>query len=390
MSPTKAKINIPLFDLKLSGASIKEVSSVLKSGWLSSGPKVAAFEKGIGKVTKVQHVAAVSSGTTGLFLALKALDVKEGDEVITTPFTFVATVEVILHVGASPVLADIDPNTLNISCEEIQRRITDKTKAILPVDIAGYPADYENLNKLSLAHSLKVLSDSAHSFGATYDGKAMPLWTDATVFSFYSTKNVTSAEGGAVVSRRQELVDKVRLMAKHGLTSNAYDRKISGGWKYDAPQLGYKANMSDVHAAIGLGELSVFAANQKKKEKLVEQYFKNLAAVSEYIKLPQVAKNCEHAWHLFIVQLELEKLGIDRNQFIEEMAGRGIECGVHYQPIFELSYYNSFFSLSLDKYPHAAKAGQRVVSLPLYPSLKVSDVDVICEAIAEIVNVNSH
>ncbi len=389
MPPAKTKTRIPLFDLKISSEAKAEVAEVLKSGWLSSGPKVAAFEKGIGKTTKVPHVAAVSSGTTGLFLALKALDVKEGDEVITTPFTFVATIEVILHVGASPVLADIDPVTLNISCEEIQRRITDKTKAIIPVDIAGYPADYENLNKLSLAHSVKILSDSAHSFGATYEGKAMPLWTDATVYSFYSTKNVTSGEGGAVVSRRQELVDKVRLMAKHGLTSNAYDRKISGGWKYDAPIMGYKANMSDVHAAIGLGELVNFAANQKKKEKLVEQYFKGLESVSEFLKLPHIEKNCEHAWHLFIVQLNLEKLGIDRNEFIEEMSKRGIECGVHYQPVFELSHYNSFFSLSMDKYPHAAKAGQRVITLPLYPTLKVSDVEIICEAIIEILNINS-
>jgi len=389
MTPAKVKTKIPLFDLKLSSETKREVAEVLKSGWLSSGPKVAAFEKGIGKTTKVQNVAAVSSGTAGLFLALKALDIKEGDEVITTPFTFIATIEVILHVGATPVLADIAPASLNISCHEIERKITEKTKAIMPVDMAGYPADYENLNKLSLAHSLKIISDSAHSFGATYDGKAMPLWTDATVYSFYSTKNVTSAEGGAVVSRQQETVDKVRLLAKHGLTSNAYDRKITGGWKYDAPILGYKANMSDVHAAIGLGELANFAANQKKKAKLVEQYFKLLEPVRELIKLPQIEKNCGHAWHLFIVQLELEKLGISRNDFINEMSQRGIECGVHYQPVFELSYYNSFFSLSLDKYPHAARAGQRVVTLPLYPSLKVSEVDFICEAIVEILNINS-
>lgn len=389
MTPAKAKTKIPLFDLKLSSEAKKEVADVLKSGWLSSGPKVAAFEKRIGKVTKVQNVAAVSSATAGLFLALKALGVKEGDEVITTPFTFVATIEVILHIGASPVLADIDPDTLNISCEEVRRKITDKTKAIMPVDMAGYPADYENLNRLALANSLKIISDSAHSFGATYNGKAMPFWTDASVYSFYSTKNVTSAEGGAVVSRRQETVDKVRLLSKHGLTSNAYDRQISGSWKYDAPILGYKANMSDVHAAIGLGELSVFAANQKKKIKLIEQYFKRLEPVRKLLKLPQVEKNCQHAWHLFIVQLELGKLGINRNQFIEKMSKRGIECGVHYQPVFELSYYSKFFSLSLDKYPYAAKAGQRVVTLPLYPSLKVSEVDFICDAIIEILNSNS-
>lgn len=389
MNPAKPKIKIPLFDLKLAPVTIKEVNSVLKSGWLSSGPKVAAFEKGIGKITKVQPVAAVSSGTAGLFLALKALDVKEGDEVITTPFTFVATMEVILHVGATPVLADIDPSSLNISCEEVQRRITDKTKAIVPVDMAGYPADYRGLNKLALAHSLKIISDSAHSFGATYEDKAIPHWTDVTVYSFYSTKNVTSAEGGAVVSRRQELIDKVRLLARHGLTSSAYDRKLSGGWKYDAPILGYKGNMSDVHAAIGLGELSVLENNQEKKRKLAERYVKNLQPVSELIKVPLVGKGYEHAWHLFIGQLELEKLDITRDQFVNEMASCGVECGVHYQPVFELSYYSNFFSLSLKKYPNAARSGQRVVSLPMYPTLKVSDVDRICEAIVEILNSNS-
>ncbi|HEX2897517.1 MAG TPA: DegT/DnrJ/EryC1/StrS aminotransferase family protein, partial [candidate division Zixibacteria bacterium] len=259
----------------------------------------------------------------------------------------------------------------------------------IPVDIAGHPADYGNLNKLSLAHSFKIVSDSAHSFGATFDGKAMPLWTDATVYSFYSTKNLTTAEGGAVVSRRQELIDKVRLLAKHGLTSNAYDRKMSGGWKYDASILGYKANMSDVHAAIGLGELTVFAANQEKKAKLAERYLKNLQPVSELIKLPRVDENCEHAWHLFIIQLELKRLGIDRNQFIIEMNEHGIECGVHYQPIFDLSYYSNFFSLSLDEYPHAAKAGESAVSLPLYPTLKATDVDRVCESIIEILSVNS-
>jgi len=388
MPPKKPKLQIPLFDLKLSEAAKKEVMTVLKSGWLSSGPKVAAFEREIGKATKVLNVAAVSSGTAGLFLALKALDIKEGNEVITTPFTFVATIEVILQVGASPVLADIDPFTLNINPIEVEKRVTDKTKAILPVDLAGYPADYENLNNISLAHSLKIISDSAHSFGASLNNKAMPLWTDASVYSFYPTKNVTSGEGGAVVSRRQELIDKIRLLAKHGLTGNAYDRKISGGWKYDALVQGFKANMSDVHAAIGLGELAAFASNQKKKEKLVEQYFKNLKDSSELLRLPLVQDGFRHAWHLFIVQLELEKLKLDRNKFIEEMSKGGIECGVHYQPLFELSYYSNFFSLSLDKYPHAARAGQRVVSLPLYPTLKSAEVDQICDVIVEILKRN--
>jgi len=389
MTPAKSKTKIPLFDLKLAPGTIKEVNSVLKSGWLSSGPKVAAFEKALGKELKVPNVVVLSSGTAGLFLALKALDIKEGDEVITTPFTFIATIEVILHTGATPVLADIDSKTLNIDPKAVEKRITERTKAVLAVDIAGYPADYENLVPLCQRHSLKLISDSAHSFGATYDKMSMPEMTDASVYSFYSTKNLTSAEGGAVVSRNEKLTDKIRLLAKHGLTSNAYDRKISGAWKYDATLLGYKANLSDIHAAIGLGELGAFAANQKKKEALVKKYLSGLKSVAGLITLPPSEEHFQHAWHLFIIQLEIEKLGLDRNQFIEDMLKTGIECGVHYQPVFELSYYSSLFSLSLDEFPDAARAGNRVVSLPLYPTMKASSVDAVCNAVSEILVTNS-
>lgn len=389
MSAVKTKINIPQFDLKLAPATIKEVNAVLKSGWLSSGPKVAALEKEIGKILKVPHVAAVSSGTDGLFLALKALDIKEGDEVITTSFTFVATIEVILHAGATPVLADIDPNTLNIDCNAAEKRISDRTKAILAVDMAGFPADYENLKLLCQKKSLKLISDSAHSFGATFDKMSMPQLADVSVYSFYPTKNLTTAEGGAVVSQESKLVDKVRLLAKHGLTTNAYDRKIAGGWRYDAKIMGYKANMSDVHAAIGLGELTAFAANQRKKDTLAKRYVTKLKDIVEFVKLPPEEEHFQHSWHLFIVQLVLEKLRLDRDQFIEEMIKRGIACGVHYQPVFELSFYSDLFTLSLDEFPNAAAAGPRVVSLPLYPSLKPADVDYICDSITEILTTNS-
>jgi dTDP-4-amino-4,6-dideoxygalactose transaminase len=218
---------------------------------------------------------------------------------------------------------------------------------------------------------------------------SMPQLTDASVFSFYSTKNLTTGEGGAVVSKNEKLVDKVRLLSKHGLTSNAYDRKISGGWRYEASMLGYKANMSDIHAAIGLGELSTFASNQKKKEALAKKYMTKLNGLEELLKLPPENEHYQPAWHLFIVQLQTSRLRIDRDQFIEEMLSRGIECGVHYQPVFDLTYYSNLFSLSLEEYPHAAKAGKEVVSLPLYPTLKAADVDYVCDAIIEILNVNA-
>lgn len=389
MSPKKVKRKIPLFDLKVSAAAKKEVTDVLKKGWLSTGPKVAAFEKKLAEMLEIPNVCAVSSGTTGLFLALKALDVKEGDEVITTPFTFVATIEVILQIGATPVLADIDPNTLNISSIEIEKKLSDKTKAVLAVDMAGHPAEYDSIRKICQSRAIKLISDSAHSFGAEYNDKSIPNYTDISVYSFYPTKNITTAEGGAVVSRDEKLIAKVRLLAKHGLTSNAYDRQQSGMWKYDAPVLGYKANMSDVHAAIGLGELTTFKANQKKKSALIKKYQTKLKDVSEWLQVPSEQDNSTHAWHLFIVQLAIEKLKINRNQFIEKMAENGIECGVHYQPIFDLTFYSNFFSLNLNKYPHAHRAGERVVSLPLYPTLKPADIDHICDCAIEILNTNS-
>lgn len=389
MNPKKTKKKISLFDLKVSAGAKKEVTDVLKSGWLSSGPKVAAFEKKLGDSVKVPNVCAVSSGTAGLFLTLKALDVKDGDEVITSPLTFVATIEVILHAGATPVLADIDPETLTISPAEIEKKITDKTKAVIPVDLAGLPADYESIRKVCQKQEIKIISDSAHSFGAEYNGKAIPNWTNATVFSFYSTKNITTADGGAVISNDQKLIDRIRLLSRHGLTSDAHGRRQSGTWNYDALALGYKASLSDVLAAIGLGELAVFRTNQKKKDTLVKRYFAKLKDAKDWLRLPADVKKGKHGRHLFIIQLDLENLKIDRDKFIELMIEKGIECGVHYIPVFELSYYSNFFSLNLDKYPNAHKAGERVVTLPLYPTLKATDVDYICNSVEEILKANS-
>lgn len=381
--------NIPLFDLKLSPKTKKEVAEVLNDGWLTPGPRVKAFEKEIAGLLGVKNTVAVNSGTSGLQLALEATGAGPGREIITTPFTFVATIEAIVQTGARPVFADIDPHTLNIDPDEAVRKISDNTHAIMPVDIAGYPADYKMLNQICDTHSLILLADAAHSIGASYGKRSIPKMCDVAVFSFYSTKNLTCGEGGIVVSRHKILTDNVRLLTRHGLTSGTLDRKSSGRWEYDAITIGHKANMSELHAAVGLGQLDSFEKDQAIRAKLAERYNKNLTGMEDLLEVPHTAKGYHHGWHLYIIKLHLSRLRINRNRFIAAMAHKGIECGVHYKPIFELSYYHDKFDLSAQHFPNAAYAGQRVVSLPLYPGMKMTDVDIVCKAVEKLLRQNA-
>ncbi len=376
--------------MKLSSAAKKEVNNVMASGWLSTGSRVADFEKQLSRILNVPYVAALSSGTAALHLALESTgDFKEA-EIITTPFTFVATVEAIMLAGSKIVLADIDSETLNISAEDAARKITKKTKAIVAVDIAGNPADYSAIRKLCRDHSLKLISDSAHALGTKYKNKTMPELADVSAYSFYPTKNVTTAEGGAVASKNKKLIEKVRLLSSHGLTSNAYQRQKTGGWGYDVPVFGYKANLSDIHAALGIGELKNFEKNQRKRTMLAKRYLANLSHLSDSLRLPPVATDIQHSWHLFIIQLNLDSLKIDRNRFIAELSKLGVQCGVHYQPVFELSFYRQALKLKASDFPNAAKAGKSVVSLPLHTLLKISDIDFVCECLAAILGRNRH
>jgi len=389
MKNPRGKRSIPLFDLTLSAKARKEVASTLASGWITTGPKVAAFERAVCRHLNVKYAAAVNSGTAGLYLALKAVGAGKGAEIITTPFTFVATVEAILMTGATPIFADIDPRTLNIDPEEVVRKVSNRAVAIVPVDIAGYPANYELLSKAADKRRLCLVADAAHSFGAAYRNRTIPNLTDAAVFSFYSTKNLTCGEGGMVLSRHKKLINKVKCLSLHGLTSSAYERKLTNKWEYDVVDFGFKANMSDIHAAVGLGQLTAFEKDQTKRATLAARYIKNLSYLSEFFELPVIEKRYRHGWHLFIIKLHLSHLRISRDRFIELMANCGVECGVHYKPVFELTYYRDLLGLSEQYFPNAAYAGRRVVTLPLYPLLKAADVDCICDCIAAIVTKHS-
>ncbi len=377
--------HIPLYSLTLSLQARRSVADSLRSGWLSAGPKIADFEKKICDLTQVRYGVAVGSATAGLQLALSAAGAEKGTEVITTPFTFVATIEAILAAGARPVFADIDPYSLNIDPASVEKKISKRTVSVLPVDIGGYPVEFSSLRTLCRKHHLALVADNAHAIGAAYKGKPVPGYSDLSVISFHATKNLVCGEGGMVLSNKKQLVDRIRLQTRHGLTSTAFQRKGTGKWEYDVVSPGFKGNMSELNAAVGLGQLEVFETDQAKRARIAERYQANLFHLNEYLGLPVEEKDCTHGWHLFIIRLNLSALKINRKRFIDLMAKRGIECGVHYKPIFDLSFYRKALALRPADYPNASEAGQSVVTLPLYPQLSRTDVDRVCDAIEAVV-----
>ncbi len=385
MTTKSASKRIPLFDLKVSASARRQVNDTLSSGWLTAGPKVKAFEAAVAKLTGVENAVALASATQALHLTLAAYGGLLGREVITTPYTFIATVEAIMQAGGTPVFADIDPETLTIDPDEVERKITKTTAAVVPVDLAGYPCEYDQLNDICDSNRLLLVSDAAHAIGGKYRRKAIPHWCDAAVYSFYSTKNVTSGEGGMLVSRHKPLIDRLRLIARHGLSSSTYERKTANAWEYDVVEFGWKANMSELSAALGLGELEQFKKNQAARGKRAERYLENLKAYEDYVIPPVVEPNHSHGWHLFIIKLKTEALRIGRDRFIREMAARGVECGVHYKPVYEMSWYREAFQLSGGHFPNTEWAWRRAVTLPLYPILTLGQVDRVCEVVGDVV-----
>ncbi len=278
---------IPLYDIVISKQAISNVTKVLQSGWLSPGKMTSQFEEKILEITDSPYGVAVSSATDGMQLVLIALGIGDGDEVITTPFTFVATVEAILAVGATPVFADIDQNSLNIDPEDVYRKIRINTKAIIAVDIAGYPCNYDALNKICEEHKLPLISDSAHSIGTSLGDKSVVHHVDASIISFHATKNLICGEGGIVLTKHKMIADAARILSRHGMTSNASERAENNSWEYDVASPGLKANMSELHAAVGLGQTTVFEKEQAKRTKIAERYLKNLTDITEFVSLPK-------------------------------------------------------------------------------------------------------
>lgn len=379
--PTRKKFLV--FGKPFIGKSeINEVVKTLKSGWWGTGPKTEKFEGEFAKYAKAKHAVSVNSATAGLHLALKILDIGNGDEVITTPMTFVSTANVIVHCGAKPVFVDIDPNTWNIDVKKIEEKITKKTKAILPVHLHGRPADMGEILKLAKKHKLRVIEDAAHAAEAEYNGQKIGSIGDITVFSFYVTKNVATGEGGMITTQNKAWADRARILRLHGLSLDAYKRySVKHFVIYEAVEPGYKYNLTDIASSLGLHQLARVEKNLVKRKKIWGMYNKAFSS-NTLVTLPSsIAKNERHAMHLYAILLDLNRLDVERNEFIDALIKEGIGSGVHFSPIHLHAFYRKNFGYKKGDFPNAEYVGSRTLSLPLGANLTRRDVNDVISAV---------
>lgn len=367
---------------------ITEVLNSLQSGWLTTGPKAKQFEREFADfIGSGVEAISVNSATAGLHLALEAIGVGAGDEVITTPYTFTSDAEVIRYLGADPVFVDIDPHTFNIDPKKIEPAITSRTKAIMPVHFAGLACDMDTILSIAKKHGLKVVEDAAHSLPTLYNDKLVgTLLSDATVFSFYATKTITTGEGGMVVTRDAEIAKRCRVMRLHGMNRDAFDRYTSKtpSWYYEIVAPGFKYNLTDIAASIGIHQLKKAWAFQEKRELIAKRYdeaFKNYPVI-----LPSKPQDYNtHAWQLYVIRLD-DSIGISRERFIEQMASMGIGCSVHFIPLHIQPYWRDAYNLRPHYFPNALAAYERAVSLPIYSKMTEEDQEHVIHAVREILS----
>jgi len=377
---------IPFARPWIDDAEIGAVSEVLASKWISTGPKTAEFERHFAEYIGVKHALAVSSCTAALHLSLVAAGIGEGDEVITTPYTFTATSEAIGYTGAKPIFVDIDPVTLNIDVNRITEKITTRTKAILPVHIAGLPCNMDVLLEIGKQRNLVVIDDAAHAIPTDYKGHRIGSIGDLSAFSFYANKNLATGEGGMITTNNDDFAEMIKPMRLHGLSKDAWDRQSNrSAWYYQVNSQGYKYNMTDIQAAMGLCQLVKLDKQTDIRRKYVQIYQERLGTISEIVTPPEETLNCRSC-HLYIIQLRTELSKISREGFIEAMRQAHIECSVHYIPLHCFPFYQKLYGYREGDFPCAEAVSERVVSLPLHPDLTIEDIHIIVDAISKILN----
>lgn len=364
---------------------IAEVVDSLRSNWITKGPKTMEFEKRFAEYVGAKYAIAVNSCTAGLHLSLVAAGIGAGDEVITTPMTFASSANVIIHVGATPVFVDIDPETMIIDVDKIRAKITPRTKAIIPVHIAGHPCPMDEIMAIAKEYHLFVLEDAAHAVYTKYKGTMVGNIGNATAFSFYATKNLATGEGGMVTTNDEALADKIRIMSTHGMSRNAWNRyTATGSWFYEILYPGYKDNMTDIQAALGLTQLAKLERMQSLREEIARRYNQAFGVMPE-LEIPVERDYARHAWHLYIIKLNLDKLKIDRAQFIEELKAEKIGTSVHFIPVHMHPYYRDTFGYKAGDFPQAEAVYERIISLPLYPKMSIQDIQDVIDAVRRIV-----
>lgn len=366
-------------------AEIDEVVATLKSGWLGTGPKVAQFERDFAAYCGAPHAVAVNSCTAALHLSLLAAGLEPGDEVITSPLTFCASVNAIIHAGATPVLADIDPVTMNLDPAEAAARITDRTRAILPVHFAGRPCDMDALGALAESHGLKIIEDCAHAIETEYRGRKAGTFGGFGCFSFYVTKNVATGEGGMVLARDEADAARIKTLALHGMSKDAWKRFSDEGYRhYLVTECGFKYNMMDIQAALGIHQLARVEVNWARRQEIWHRYQTAFAEMPVGRPAPP-ALETRHAHHLYTILIDAQLAGIGRDAFLEAMTAANIGVGVHYLSVPEHPYYQKRFGWRPEDWPHAMRIGRQTVSLPLSARLTDCDVADVVAAVGRII-----
>jgi len=377
---------VPYYKPDIGDAEIAAVVETLRSGWLTVGPQTQAFEEEFAAAIGAPHAVAVSSCTAALHLGLDALDIRPGDEVITSTLTFTATGASIVHAGARPVLVDCTPDTLNIDPADVERKVTPRTRAIIPVHYAGHPAPMDELLAIARAHRLTVIEDAAHALPAAYRGQRIGTVGDLTAFSFYATKNLTTGEGGMLTTADDALADRLRVRRLHGMSRDAWRRyTAAGSWRYDVSYPGFKYNMTDVGASMGRIQLQRLPVLHRRRCALAALYDTCLRDVRG-LQLPPTRPDVEHAWHLYVVRVDPTTAGIHRDAVIEELKAAGIGTSVQFIPLHLHSYYRDTYNYAPADFPIASQAAETILSLPLFTLMTDDDVRYVAATLRRILD----
>ena len=370
----------------ITGLEIQEVIDTLRSGWLAKGPRTVEFEKRFAAYLGAKHAVAVNSCTAALHVALLSQDIGPGDEVITTPMTFASTASTIVHTGATPVFADIDPRTGCIDPAEIEKKVTPRTKAIVPVHYSGQVCDLDRIYEIADRYGLFVSEDAAHALWSRYKGRLIGNRLRGTAsYSFYATKNLCTGEGGMLVTDDDAIAERARVLTCHGMSKNAWNRYAKGGtWKYDIAEPGFKYNMFDIQAALGLRQLERLEEMQARRLKIAARFQEAFGAI-DAVEAPSVPDYATHSWHLYVLKIVPELLSIDRDQFIVELNARNVGTSVHFIPVHLMSAYRNRFGYQEGDFPHTEAHFDRIISLPLYPTMTEEDTEYVIAAVRDIV-----
>ena len=408
-----SKLQVPFFRPALEDSEINEVVNTLRSGWLTSGPKVKRFEDDFAAIVgstmnghlnqQLVHAIALNSGTAALHLAVEALGLQAGQRVLVPTMTFAATAEVVRYMGAVPVLVDCDPVSLNIDlneadrkAEQLSKRKKDAAVGIMPVHVGGQLVDLDHLQKIAARHGLWIVEDAAHAFPAAWRRNSSDRWQQrsngsksVTCYSFYANKTITTGEGGMAVTSNSKLAERMRMMSLHGLSADAWHRySTNAKWDYKIVAPGYKYNLTDIAAAIGIHQLSRAEAMRLEREAISQQYLNDLASVAQ-IELPATDPDRMNSHHLFVIKLQLNRLRINRDQFMEELRRAGVGCSVHWRPLHLHPYYQRTFGCRAKDFPVATAQWKRIISLPIFPGMRDEEIDHVVASVRKICKTNA-